>query len=137
MSSQAVRKEFRDGWAVPAVPLFDTINKSADFATPDPPVWATFSFTADQQSHLTMGSTPWIEEIGVASVFLSSESGETDNAVVAAAEEVRKFWQMWRSSDGNTWVSSVIGPRPPDPDAQGVTYALIVDLIYSHQYRGA
>lgn len=137
MSSQPVRDALRSAWAVPGVPLFDTINKSADFGTADPPIWATFAFAADQNAHVSMGSKPWMEETGVAAVFLSSESGDADTAAVEAAQKVIEFWRMWVSPDGSTWISSIVGPRPPDPDAQGVTYSLIVDLVYTHQYRGA
>lgn len=137
MTIQTVRQAFYDAWAVPNLPLIKTINQAADFATPDPPIWATFAFAADQSSHTTMGSSPWIEEIGVASVFLGGESGDSDATIAQAAEEVKKFWQMWISPDGNTWVTTINGPRPPDPDAQGITYSLIVDLVYTHQYKGA
>lgn len=137
MSSQTVRDQLKNAWAVPGVPLVDTINQSADFLTPDPPIWATFAFTADQSVHTTMGSSPWLEESGIASVFLGGSSGDSDQDVATAAEEVKKFWQMWISQDKNTWITSINGPRPPDPDAQGITYSLVVDLVYIHQYRGA
>lgn len=137
MSSAPVREAFRAAWAVPNLPLIETINGPVDYLDTQVPVWATFGFTADETGFQTMGSSPWMEESGVAVVFLCSESGTSDTVVADAAEEVRKFWAMWISPDKNIWVNGIVGPRPPDPDAQGITYSLSVELHYRRQFKGA
>lgn len=136
MSSPAVRSQFRAAWAVTGVPLVETLNENPSDVEIDVPVWATVMFTADTSQHQTMGSSPWIEEQGTITIMIHSYSGVTDSVVAAAAGEVKNFWDMWISDTKDTWVTSTVGPRPPDPDAQGDYYRLAVDLSYSHQYRG-
>jgi hypothetical protein len=135
MSSYAVRSALRDAWQIllPDIPLVNTVNESP---TVDVPVWATFVYDVVSRGPVTMGSNPWIEEIGVAMIALMSYSGTGEDEVAQKADVVMRAWHEWISPDKATWIQSVEGPRPPDLDAGGNYYRLSVNLNYAHQTRG-
>jgi len=137
MSSGTVRDAMKAAWPVlvPGIPLVETINDSPP-DIPDVPIWATFIFDVTSSGPVTMGSDPWFEEVGVAMVALMSYSGEGDDTVATAAEDVIKAWRLWISPDKAIWIQSADGPRPPDLETVGNAYRLSVNLNYAYQSRG-
>lgn len=138
MSSEFVRSAIREQWPVllPTVPLFETINDSPSNLEVEIPIWATLAFDVSSRTNTTMGSRPWIEEDGVVSVMIMSYSGTGDDEITPVADEIVKAWEMWIDDTKNLWVQSVDGPRPPDPEAAGDVYRLLVNLNYRYQTRG-
>jgi hypothetical protein len=138
MSNIAVRNAFKSAWAtlVPTIPLFDTINEAPSNLEVEVPIWATFLFDVSNRGPVTMGSNPWVEEVGTAAVALMGESGVGDEEVAQAAQTVIDAWGAWQALAGNLWVQSVDGPRPPDPEAIGDIFRLMVVLNYHYQTRG-
>lgn len=138
MSSIAVRQALRQAWAAvtPALLYAETINELPDPATVEASIWGTFVFDSTVRNDQTMGSKPWIEEQGVAVVVLCSLSGVGDDAVAQVAEDVVRGWTMWINDTQDIWIHSVDPPRPPDPEAAGDIYRLMVSLNYRYQTRG-
>lgn len=136
MSSLKVRQEIEAAWGalLPTLPLVGTINENV--VDEDEPIWATMVYDSTARPHMSMGSNPWIEEAGIASVVIMSESGIGDEAVTAVADSVVKAFEMWISADKTVWMDSVDAPRPPDTEALGDTYRLAVALNYRYQTRG-
>jgi hypothetical protein len=135
MSSIAVREALRAAWPIvtPTLPYVETINT---LANPDASIWGTFIFEAIARDPQTMGSRPWIEEQGVASVMLLSYAGVGDNDVAAVAELVVRGWTDWINGTKDIWIQSVDPPRAPDTEAVGDIYRLMVNLNYRYQTRG-
>lgn len=137
MSSISVRERLRAAWPTitPGLPFFETINDSPTNLEVEIPIWGTFVFDVVSRQHTTMGSHPWIVEEGTATVALMSYSGVGDDEVAAAAEQVIQGWELWKDGS-DLWIQSVDGPRPPDLEAVGDIYRLIVVLTYHYQTRG-
>lgn len=138
MSSIAVRDALRAAWATvtPTLPYVETISQVVDPATTDVEVWGTFVFDSTARDSQTMGSKPWIEEQGTAAVMIAAYSGLGDDVVAQAAEDVVKGWTGWASAALDIWIHSVDPPRPPDLEAIGDTYRMVVVLNYRYQTRG-
>lgn len=138
MSSPAVRDALRAAWSTitPTIPYVETINQLVDPAATDALIWASFSFEALTRDSQTMGSRPWIEEQGVAAILLISYAGVGDDEVAAAADLVVRGWTNWINSTQDIWIHSVDPPRPPDPEAIGDAYRLMVNLNYRYQTKG-
>jgi hypothetical protein len=138
MSSIAVRTGLKNAWPglVPTIPLFDTINEVPSNLEVEIPIWATFVFDVVNRGPITMGSNPWVEEVGTATVALMGESGVGDDAVAQAAQTVIDAWGAWISASKDLWVQSIDGPRPPDPEAVGDIFRLAVIFNYHYQTRG-
>lgn len=137
MSSISVRDRMRAAWPIitPSLPFFETINDSPTNLEVEVPIWGTFIFDVVTRAHQTMGSHPWIVEEGTATVALMSYSGIGDDEIAAVADSVVRGWELWKSGD-DLWIQSVDGPRPPDLEAVGDVYRLIVTLTYHYQTRG-
>lgn len=138
MSSIAVREALKAAWptVTPLLPFVDTINTTVDEYEAGAPIWGTFVFDANIRSDQTMGSKPWIEEQGMAVVVLMSHAGIGDDLVAAVANDVVRGWTMWINDTQDIWIHSVDPPRPPDPEAAGDIYRLMVSLNYRYQTRG-
>lgn len=138
MSSPAVRDALRAAWPVitPTIPYVETLNTLVDPSATDAEIWGSFSFEALLRDAQTMGSQPWIEEQGLASIMLISYAGVGDDEVAAAADLVVRGWTSWINSTQDIWIHSVDPPRPPDPEAIGDAYRLMVNLNYRYQTRG-
>lgn len=138
MSSLAVRDALRLAWPTitPTIPYVETINQLVDPSETDGPIWGSFSFEAQTRDAQTMGSQPWFEEQGIASILLISYSGVGDDEVAAAADLIVRGWSEWINSTQDIWIHSVDPPRPPDPEAIGDVYRLMVNLNYRYQTRG-
>jgi hypothetical protein len=122
---------------MPSIPFVESINvpmSDADIeALPD--IWGSLAFTADSNAPVTMGTRPWYEETGTASIFLMGRSGDGDNPVSAAAEEAYASWRAWINPTGNVWVRNASGPRPLSDAIVGNWLVLTVDLSYAFQHR--
>jgi hypothetical protein len=138
MSSIAVREALRAAWPIvtPTLPYVETINTLVDPALTDARIWGTFVFESIARDPQTMGSRPWIEEQGVASVMLLSYAGVGDDEVAAAADLVVRGWTEWINGTKDIWIQSVDPPRAPDTEAVGDVYRLMVNLNYRYQTRG-
>lgn len=138
MSSAYVRTAVKTAWPVlvPTIPFVETINTVPSSVEIDVPIWAALIFETSASNHITMGSRPLIEEYGTITVALMSYSGEGDDSIAAAADVIVRAFQMWITSDRSLWIQSVDGPRPPDAEAIGDHYRLIVNLNYVHQTQG-
>jgi len=138
MSSIAVRDALRAAWptVTPTIPYVETINELVDPSETDAAVWGSFIFEATTRDTQTMGSKPWLEEQGSASVVLIAYAGLGDDVVAEAAELVVKGWTGWINSTQDIWIHSVDPPRSPDVEAVGDAYRLMVNLNYRYQTRG-
>lgn len=139
MSSIAVRSELRAAWPAitPLIPYVETINTAPDNPDVEVPIWGTFVFDVISRGHITMGSAPWIEEVGTASIALMAYSGTGDDEIASMADVAVRGWEKWISTDGSIWIQSVAAPVPPDLEAVGDAYRLLVTLTYVYQIRGA
>lgn len=138
MSSPEVRAELIQAWQAisPNLPYVATINEFVAPSTTTGPVWGTFVFDVISRLDQTMGSHPWIEEQGTATIVLMAQSGTGDDYVASVAGNLVRAWTMWINSAQDLWISSVEAPRPPDPEAVGDAYRLTVVLNYRYQTRG-
>lgn len=139
MSSEAVRSSIRTAWplVMPTLPLFETINVALDPAAPTlPDVWASLVFNSTGTFAQTMGSRPWLEEQGLASITILSMFGAGDGPGVVAATEAVKAWTGWISPDRSVWVHAPGAPRAPEEATLGRWSILVVDLDYRYQHRG-
>lgn len=139
MSSEAVRSAVRSAWSTltPTVPYLETINVplSDDEIAQLPTLWGSLTFVAERDSYVTMGSTPWKEEIGTFSVVLFGGAGLGDADVSQAATAVRNAWEKWITADGSIWVREISGPRPVQESVAGNWLVLAMDMSYSYQRR--
>lgn len=137
MSSPFVREKIEAAWKIltPTLPFFETINDAPSNLEVEIPIWGTLVYDVVSRRHETMGSRPWIVEEGTASIVLMSYSGVGDNEIATVAYDVMKAWDLWRYDD-SLWVQAVEGPRPPDLEAIGDTYRMLVVLTYHYQTRG-
>lgn len=137
MSSFAVRQALEAAWPLltPTLPFVPTIN-SLPVGDTTVSIWGTFIYDASLRPHQTMGSRPWIEEQGVATIGLLGLSGVGDDAIAQMADDVVKAWEMWINATQDIWIDSVDPPRPPDNEAVGDVYRLVVGLNYRYQTRG-
>lgn len=138
MSSAPVRDALRAAWPTltPTLPYVETINELPDPASVEAPIWATFLFESTGNETQTMGSRPWIEESGIATIAIMSRAGIGDDTIAAIATDVVRSWTMWINSTGDIWIQSVDPPRPPDLEAVGDIFRLAVTLNYRYQTRG-
>jgi hypothetical protein len=138
MSSPYVRETLRRAWGdlTPSLPFVETINTLVDPADTDVPIWGTFVFDTVSRAPQTMGSQPWMEEQGTATVVLMGQAGVLDDDVAFIAGSVVTAWDGWIDDTKNLWIQSVDAPRPPDLEAVGDNYRLTVTLNYRYQTRG-
>lgn len=138
MSSLPVRDQLRAAWQVlsPNLPYVETLNVPPDRRHTENQIWGTFVFDAAVRSDQTMGSQPWIEEQGTATIVLMGLAGVKDDDVASLATNLVKAWTMWINADQDLWIHSVDAPRPPDSEAVGDIYRLTVTLNYRYQTRG-
>jgi hypothetical protein len=138
MSNIYVRQTLIAYWPIltPSLPFVATINEPVDFSETEVPIWGSFIFDASVRNHETMGSRPWIEEQGSASVALVGYSGISDDDIAAMADVVTKAWEMWINPERTLWIQSVDPPTAPDTEAVGDMYRLAVSLNYRYQTRG-
>jgi hypothetical protein len=138
MSSPAVREAIREAWLVltPDIPFVETINDKPPHGATAVPLWGTLIFDVIGRGAVTMGSRPWREETGTATIALMSYAGVGDDVVAQAASQAMLAWDEWISADGSIWIQSVEGPRPPDLEAVGDAFRLAVTLNYTYQTRG-
>lgn len=139
MSSNTVREAFRSAWPTltPTLPYIETLNVPISDADAEalPEVWGSIAFSAERDSAITMGSRPWYEETGIASVMIFAKAGRGDLAAAAMAEQVKVAWSAWINPTSNVWVRETAGPRPYLDSSVGNWLVITVDLSYIYQRR--
>jgi hypothetical protein len=137
MSSLFVREKIQAAWPTltPSLPFFATINDAPTNLEVEVPIWGTLVYDVITRRHVTMGKNPWIVEEGTATIALMSYSGVGDDEISAVSETVMKAWDLWQYDD-SLWIQAVEGPRPPDLEAIGDVYRMLVVLTYNYQTRG-
>ena len=139
MSSQTVREAVRASWLtlMPDVRYIDTINRALPYnpPLPLPPIWGTLAFETTTRRFQTMGTSPWVEEVGVVSIIILAKSGHGDNSPVTEATNAMRIWDGWRAAGGDIYFSSVHAPRQLTEESQGDWVLFIVPCDYKAQER--
>jgi hypothetical protein len=140
MSSEAVRASMRAAVAAkaPSVPYFDSVNRSErtlNDTQPLPDVWLTLEFDMERRGPVTMGSRPWVEEAGTATVVVLGKSGRGDADVASAASDLSRAFDGWRDPVIDLWIETAGAPQPQPLEGMGEWWALAVPLRYIHQSR--
>jgi hypothetical protein len=141
MSSLAVREEVRAAWLtlMPDVRYIDTINRSLPYnpPLPLPAVWGTLQFEVTTRRQLTMGTNPWVEEIGVVNIIILAKSGHGDASAVEEATNAMRIWDGWYASGGDIYFQNVHAPRQLLEESQGDWVLFVVPCDYKAQERVA
>jgi len=129
MSSRHVRQQFRSSWSfkVPGIDLLETINDDPNHDDVSG-IWATVSFNAFNETAVSLGSPSCRREEGTIAITLSNTSGDGDNVLSNAAEQVRNAYRYWNTE--GIRVTQIDPPLDPDGFSDGMNYIVDIDITY-------
>lgn len=117
-----------------SVPFVEVVNTPVTLdEVPDR--WGSALMHGDQRRDVSLGSNPWVEEIGTIVVGLFARSGSGRHQLNQAVDELRAVFHGWQSPDKSIHFTSVNGPEDIDPEGAGEWWRLGLTVPYIVQSR--
>jgi hypothetical protein len=113
------------------IKYIEVVNMQADIN--DAPDWGTAMVESESSPDVTLGSQPWVEEIGTFLIGLFTRSGQGPKALDTAVAYVRAAFHGYRS-DG-LLIEQVDGPHNGDPEGFGEWWQVGMTARYKFQTR--
>jgi hypothetical protein len=127
---------FKAIWAerIPAdvLPYIEAVNSPVD-ASQAPDVWGAAVVQNDTRTDVTLGSQPWVEEVGTILIGLFTRSGSGPDALDQAVDYIRQTFHG-AHRDGLA-ILQVDGPHDVDPEGLGEWWQLAMTARYTFQTR--
>lgn len=115
-----------------AVTLYQAVNEQLDLNDAHDP-FALVVIQPEASSDVTLGSQPWVEEVGEFAIGLFTRSGKGAAALDQAVQYVRQTFHGARY--GGLIIEAVNGPHDIDPEAVGEWWQLGLSARYKFQTR--
>jgi hypothetical protein len=132
MSSKFVRDTMTAAWAglLPGIALVVTDNvEPKGMVAP----WAALDFTAYNDDRDSLGLSHCRLEEGEVFINLFIDSGQGNQALIDAMDQVVQAWRTWEDATGNL---KIVGMAPMEefPESSGLWYGGILGLRYEFRY---